>query len=439
MRKSYSILLASAVLLSGAADALANKTTLHQNYLQKGELPEFNFALNAFTPTKKKRPVTNPADRSESTGPITALEGKWTFIVGDNYLTDGTGTKTLEFDATVDEKGNLVFTHPDYFPLMARYNDKSHSMAFYRKTVANINNEIFVYQEPFIYDHEQGKLNMKSVIAYFNEYERAIVFEDDRGIALTAYGDLMHKDFKGYYDILDLSVGYLPMGGEWETLDGKGLFTDGWLTPALLETEAIPTYEVTIQQNKDNENIYRIVNPYKAGPMASLNECDRDGYIVFDVTDPKHVMFKFADAGFANKNYRIDHFFAYNYMGSLMLINPFYTPEEVILEFANDFPATVFEDGIVKFDTSWPISEVRFALQDLANSPRYWRTDEGQPAKQSAGIVLPGYGQAGLNGIDATEADVEYFTVQGIRVANPEPGQIVIKRQGNVVTKEIVK
>lgn len=51
---------------------------------------------------------------------------------------------------------------------------------------------------------------------------------------------------------------------------------------------------------------------------------------------------------------------------------------------------------------------------------------------------------AGVNTVaaDATfdvNAPVEYFNLQGIRVANPEAGQLLIKRQGNKATKVVIR
>ena len=42
-----------------------------------------------------------------------------------------------------------------------------------------------------------------------------------------------------------------------------------------------------------------------------------------------------------------------------------------------------------------------------------------------------------INTVDApdTDAPTEYFTIQGQRVANPAPGQLVIRRQGTRVSK----
>ena len=40
---------------------------------------------------------------------------------------------------------------------------------------------------------------------------------------------------------------------------------------------------------------------------------------------------------------------------------------------------------------------------------------------------------------DADNTPVEYFNLQGVRIANPAPGQVVIRRQGSVVSKVLVK
>ena len=42
-------------------------------------------------------------------------------------------------------------------------------------------------------------------------------------------------------------------------------------------------------------------------------------------------------------------------------------------------------------------------------------------------------------GVDNADAPVEYFNLLGVRVANPAAGELVIKRQGETVTKTIVR
>ena len=47
--------------------------------------------------------------------------------------------------------------------------------------------------------------------------------------------------------------------------------------------------------------------------------------------------------------------------------------------------------------------------------------------------------ESGVDNIAADNAPAEYFNLQGVRVANPEAGQLVIKRQGSTVTKMIAR
>lgn len=436
MRKTYAFLAALGVLLPGMS--FANTTELRTEEPRKGEMPEINFNLKAFMPEKKKRPVTNHVDRIDNEEAIKALEGSWTFVMGDNYFEGSKGYVSHEFTAKVDGK-TITFTSMtgEFHPMVAKYNTKSHSLYFQRKEVGQ-QNGLYVFQEPFIYDTATGTVKKRPVRAYYSEYERAVVFEDNLGISWVAYGDQTRKDRKGYYDVLDMSVCYQPMEGDWTDI-GNALFTDGWLAPVLGVSPQDTQYEVPVQQNVADENLYRLVNPFKYGPLAAVNEAEGEGYIVFDVTDPDHVVFKLADAGFASSKARCSTFFVYNYMGSLVLINPFYTAAEVINEFGNDFPCSTYKDGIVSFDQTGKASDARFALQEQPNSPRFWLDDDSQQVRYSAGIILPSAASAAVGTLGAAEAEVEYFNLQGLPVANPEPGTIVIKRQGAAVTKEIIK
>jgi thiol-disulfide isomerase/thioredoxin len=54
-------------------------------------------------------------------------------------------------------------------------------------------------------------------------------------------------------------------------------------------------------------------------------------------------------------------------------------------------------------------------------------------------------GESGINSVNADaavsdlNAPVEYFNLQGMRVENPEAGQLLIKRQGNTATKVVIR
>ncbi len=93
--------------------------------------------------------------------------------------------------------------------------------------------------------------------------------------------------------------------------------------------------------------------------------------------------------------------------------------------------ATIAEDGkSMTFDTTW--SEISL---NETQGRLYW-TGLCSPA-----VITFGADDAGVNDIvvDNSNAPVEYFNLQGIRVANPEAGQLLIRRQGSEVSKILVK
>lgn len=436
MKKISSLFIACAVAASAlAADAPA----IHTDFVKKADMFKFGSSLSAFKPQKVSRPVKGKYERNDDTRGASPIECTWTFIVGDNYFQGSEGFVAREFKAEIGENNMVTFTDTEneFFKLVARYNPKTHSLNFSRRQVAEVDGS-YVFQEPFNYQWEEGKLDKKSILAYYNEYEDAIVFHDDLGIAWSSYSDAAGKDFKGYYTILDMSVCYHPEGGEWEHL-GEATFIDGWLAPGF-GIESKP-YPVSIEQNKNNPDLYRLVNPYKYGPMAESNECKEDGYIVFDVSDPDHVVFKFANAGYVNKEKGCSMFFVYNYLGTLALINPYYTVSEILKEIGDEYPFTTYKDGVLTFDNSGALPDTRFGLQYPPTFGYYWKDEDGNPATASmtGGIGMPGSTLGiGSFGVES-DGEVEYFNLQGLPVRNPEPGQILIRRQGSNVTKEVVR
>ena len=427
----------AAICVSGMTlDVQANKSILHSDYLPKGEMPKANFLLDAFMPEKRQRVIDYVVERSDDGTTASMLEGSWTFILGENYFENSAGFISYEFEAEADENNMLTFTSEDHYDLKAKYSPKTHSLRFGRRFICQ-DGDLYIYQEPFSYDTEGAKIEKKTVFGYYSEYERAIIFDDNLGVAITAYGDRAGTDFKGYYDMVDLTVALLPQPDQWKSI-GMATFTDGWLVPAFGDSAMENTYQVPAEQNVENENIYRLVNPYKYGPLAETNTCEKDGYIVFDVTDPGHVVFKLADAGYSNPERRCSSLFVFNHMGSLVFINPYYTKEEIIKEFGGEFAVTTFSGGVVNFDSTSSTPDVSFALQDVANRPRIWKDAEGKNVNATSAIILPGATEAAIRamGLESDE-NVEYYTPQGLRISNPEPGQIVIRRQGSIVTKEI--
>lgn len=53
--------------------------------------------------------------------------------------------------------------------------------------------------------------------------------------------------------------------------------------------------------------------------------------------------------------------------------------------------------------------------------------------------IMAKNGSDSVEGVVADEEGVEYYNIQGVRIAKPAPGQLVIRRQGNTVTKVIAE
>lgn len=107
------------------------------------------------------------------------------------------------------------------------------------------------------------------------------------------------------------------------------------------------------------------------------------------------------------------------------------------------FPETEIPDGAQSYDDvisaiSW--SQAGFNTTSGAITYNDWSV----PSFYSEICKIESTGIAGVENVaaDATfdvNAPVEYFNLQGIRVANPEAGQLLIKRQGNKATKVVIR
>ena len=84
------------------------------------------------------------------------------------------------------------------------------------------------------------------------------------------------------------------------------------------------------------------------------------------------------------------------------------------------------------------IQDAVFAYQ-YTNNVIYNR--EWYDEDMSGYIILPDNYDSAVDAIEADETDrpVEYFNLQGVKLNNPEKGSLVIKRQGNKVSKMIVR
>lgn len=372
-------------------------------------------------------------------GDASSMEGTWTFLIADYYFPNSIqdGFETT-FNATVSDDGMVTFVpaNKDYYMVKAQYDAEESTLVFSKMYLQTIDTQAgtkYVYQCPFQYDERQQKpVEVDYIEAQYNADLGAIVFDTDTGILWGQYSDMAGRKWDGWIDGFDYLVATLPAPGDWKEI-GNATLMDGWLLPALNVDQTTNKYEVAMQQNSLNENLFRLVNPYKIGPAASLNSCSTDGYIMFDITDPAHVIFRLIPSGFSNADAQISLLYCYDNFSALVYLNASYPLDELLDYFGNTIPYTTYKDGIVSLNTvgNQPDTRVGFQFAPLAGG--FW---EGNMTSQ---ITFPeGFTGVEAIGTDKEDGHVEYFNLQGLPVANPLPGQLLIKRNGSKASKVIL-
>jgi hypothetical protein len=233
---------------------------------------------------------------------------------------------------------------------------------------------------------------------------------------------------------------------EWKDL-GNAKFHDGWMQPMF--TGEIPEYEVKCQQNIKNPNRILLVDPYNTGFFAELGLPANSGFIQLDITNPECVLVvPFTNAGLQMANIVRGvpegvYFSMTNAEGMKIMVDGF-SYEEVIEEaedFGDELPTLV--NGVIT------IPQCRLQVPNALGAGNVWSQiyggafdDEDDPIDDDlmhATITIPAL--AGVEGIiaDAENAPARYFNLQGMEVANPEAGQLVIKKEGSKTTKMVVR
>lgn len=221
---------------------------------------------------------------------------------------------------------------------------------------------------------------------------------------------------------------------EWVSV-GTAQFKDAWLNPIF--EDDIPAYNVPAYRSVLNENRFLLLDPYGPGtPFESINDSGDEGYLVFDMTDPDCVLFEpfvFSIGSDLFGEGQIQDFYFYNAEGYYYFVQG--TDIDQII--------TVLDqrgEDISYFSAAKRYVGIYNGMFDMV--PEYTLATglSWTDADMSGYIQLPENFDSvkGIIGED-TNAPVQYFNLQGVRVLNPAQGQIVIKRQGNNVQKMIVR
>lgn len=260
------------------------------------------------------------------------------------------------------------------------------------------------------------------------------------------YSNLLCKvgNMEGYYGVNsqgNFSI-TLPGGGssnddaDWTTV-GYAEYTDDIATLLYgYETPVSQTWNVPLQQYKKDATVYRLVNPYSGweNPFSD---------VIYDDTNDHHmVIYTLPSLGLAC----IGDFETGLYPEGLGMMSVSTDAYILALSYGLDFTAQLMPEIFGSF------------FNNEVSYPAYFNVDGDRYASMYAYFgpydenSLYATNQSGKfkvkfvfeeNGVDSvgseSGAPAEYFNLQGVRLQNPTPGEIVIVRNGSKVQKRIIR
>lgn len=222
---------------------------------------------------------------------------------------------------------------------------------------------------------------------------------------------------------------------EWQLL-GDCTFNDAWLQ--VLWSNGVPQpYEVPLYYKKNAPGTYLLDNPYGPNSIyADANKSSKPGYVIFNISNPDCVFVNpFVYGCTIQLGDGADAFDAAIYPFNLEGLY-----KEIYNASAIDVIVQLGEENVSYLDQRTGEVVIKNAL--YSETLNIYNAYAWNGYTMEGSIILPGNYMDSVESIlgeDNSNAPVEYFNLQGARVANPEKGQIVIVRKGNQVSKMIVR
>lgn len=234
------------------------------------------------------------------------------------------------------------------------------------------------------------------------------------------------------YEMADAKFdGYLVLPGsqlvdDWVSV-GMGRMLDGFVWP-VFETENPVEQEVEIKRHKEVPGVYKVVDPFVA-----VSEKAKYFDMIIDARDYGFIRIDECDTGIETVDF--------GYM-SILSVSSNYC-NGVDPSFAN-------YDAMVEAHPEWADRNITLVngkinipktsvLLKFQSNPTGVTTHEKQ---FDCYIIMPDGFDTPVNYVlddDDSDAPVEYFNLQGVRLEQPVAGQIIIVRQGSKVYKTIVR
>lgn len=437
MKQIYTIALAACVALTASAGELTVRTL---NPVKK------DVKATTITMVKKELPAMATMTKAPQKAEAASIEGEYTFTVGDYYFEDSAGE--VEETVTVTLADGVVTITPDpsstFFltAVSAAYDAATGELTFTNGPavgpVQTSQGNYYTRFEPFAWDNTAEKIVPGEFKATYADGK--VTFPADHGFSWPVYKDQACTDginsFFNLFDAVGMEKYVEPTNPNegWKSVGNATLY-DPWLLPAfdLDEDVVAQGYAVELQQNETTASLYRLVNPYKGEcPVAQYNTSTKNGYIEFDIADPEHVWFTGTEAGFAQSQLGISKFYPIDVLSALAHSYNM-TAADVIAALGEECAYTTYKDGVVTLGSKELTDEgetyTEYAACFGTQSKQYgmygWKDKQGNSVPMAGKIVFPGAGVSNLGVENSGKA--RYFNLQGVELARPAAGQVVIR------------
>lgn len=429
MKKLYTLALAAAVALSAAAADVLTLSPIDAPMRQSFERLTVKKATKVFESQRVAKAPARVATQAD-------LFGEYTWEYLDPRQNGGERTGTLVLSA-VDEPGAENYVTIEGIASLPAYGLVDYEKATLTLGLMNLGPvqattsdgqemTVDVYLFPTGLD-EAGNDNItdEPVVATFDG--TGIFIPEDRGISLVAVNpeagqQLTENDLIGFFDFCIFNVIKKFDSAAWTEL-GPGHFVNGIFSSFYLNpTSATIEADVTILRSNTNANVLLIKNAFTN--IGGWN-------MEVDVTDVNNVKVYPQFTGFMDAADGATYLCSQSVVLTELIQNP--VTDADFLAQAGEYAITI-KDNVITFPGNsvllqWPNSISQ------GTDPQGWYSAQNPRVST---VTLP-KGWDGIEDITVEEdGAVEYFNLQGIRVANPEAG-LYIRRAGSKVEKIFVK
>ncbi len=434
MKKIFTLLCAAVLAISASAQTLPQHKTINSPLLLKKEksLKEFNAV----------RPLQNGAATN-----IEEICGNYNAQAQD-YTQEDTPTVTFPITITPGEKENeIIITGIAEMPLGLVGTVDFENMLITIPNQTLIGKYTEGGEEYDVYFQHAAWVEDETGNQIYGETDRPLeAFILDGGILFGYQNDVFQFDlYKGRIKVRNwCAISFILAPEEYvdpftyEPVDGMATFYDGWFLPGFGYDPEMNGRDVTLERCVENPYQFRLVNPYPESYLNVNEGTDDPGYIVFDISDPEFVIvFAGYKSGFYEKNtWGYGNFYLYNLAG---LIVADYEASGLAVS-TDEIKANMEKAGYTFStlnDRTITVTDCLFGYDANPMAGGLWNIG-GEAVDMTSKIVLP----EGLTGIEEvvsnSNAPVEYFNLQGIRVEKPASG-LYIRRQGDTAKKVYIK